>query len=308
LTPERRRRARDDLAEAIGLLRTLADGESLAHALVQLGGQCEAAGDDVEAEARFSEAAAIFRDIDHLAGRSLALENLADTVFRLGDMDRAALLADEAVTTARACGDPIRLVVALGGAAQVALVRQDLDQAITRLREEIDLALALEFRWSVADALVGLAGVADQRGNDWQAARLLGAAIALRELLGSDRFLHESSFRRIEATVRARLGAAAFAAALAEGQALSPEAAIEAARAVAVAQPGDVDHGEPDGLTAREREVLRLMVEGATNAAIAQALWISPKTVSNHVARILDKLGVETRTAAATVALRRRLV
>jgi excisionase family DNA binding protein len=308
LTPARRLRARTDLAEAIELLRTVDDSESLAHALVQLGGQCEAAGDDIEAEARFTEAAAIFRRIDHRAGLSLALENLADTVFRLGDMDRAATLADEAVQTARESGDPVRLVVALGGAAQVALVRQDVDQAISRLSEEIDLALALQFRWSVADALVGLAGIADRRGTDWQAARLLGAAVALRDLLGSDRFLHEGSFRRIEANVRERLGIQAFSVALGEGQSLSLEVAIEEARMVVTAPATDEGREEPDGLTAREREVLRLMVDGATNAAIAQALWISPKTVSNHVARILDKLGVETRTAAATIAVRRRLV
>ncbi len=55
----------------------------------------------------------------------------------------------------------------------------------------------------------------------------------------------------------------------------------------------------PAGLTAREVEVLHLIVDGRTNQEIAKALFISPHTVANHVAHIMNKLGVESRTAAA---------
>ena len=61
-------------------------------------------------------------------------------------------------------------------------------------------------------------------------------------------------------------------------------------------------------LTMREREILRLLVEGRSNPEIAAALFISPKTVRNHVSRILAKLGVASRTAAATFAVRHGLV
>ena len=60
----------------------------------------------------------------------------------------------------------------------------------------------------------------------------------------------------------------------------------------------------PFGLTARETEVLRLLAEGATDAAIAAALSISVNTVNKHVASILAKTGAANRTAAAA-ALRR---
>ena len=61
-------------------------------------------------------------------------------------------------------------------------------------------------------------------------------------------------------------------------------------------------------LSQRELEVLRLLVEGHSNPEIAAALFISQKTVRNHVTHILGKIGVETRTAAATFALRHGLV
>ena len=54
----------------------------------------------------------------------------------------------------------------------------------------------------------------------------------------------------------------------------------------------------PAGLTPRETEVLDLIVRGATNAEIAQALVIAPKTVDHHVSAVLGKLGVSSRREA----------
>lgn len=60
--------------------------------------------------------------------------------------------------------------------------------------------------------------------------------------------------------------------------------------------PAGADH---DSLTEREREVLALIGEGASNAQIARRLDLSLKTVQNHVSRILDKLQLADRTQAA---------
>jgi DNA-binding CsgD family transcriptional regulator len=61
---------------------------------------------------------------------------------------------------------------------------------------------------------------------------------------------------------------------------------------------------DPFGLTTREREVLALVAEGYTNRRIAEILFISESTAGVHVSHILGKLGVETRTEAATIAVR----
>jgi two-component system, NarL family, response regulator len=62
------------------------------------------------------------------------------------------------------------------------------------------------------------------------------------------------------------------------------------------------------GLTAREREVLALIVRGLGNKQIAGELHIAEYTVKNHVKSILSKLGVEDRTEAAMAAVRRGFV
>ena len=61
-------------------------------------------------------------------------------------------------------------------------------------------------------------------------------------------------------------------------------------------------------LTPRELEVLREMARGSGNSTIAIALGISHETVKVHVKRILDKLDVETRTQAISIALQRGIV
>jgi DNA-binding NarL/FixJ family response regulator len=67
------------------------------------------------------------------------------------------------------------------------------------------------------------------------------------------------------------------------------------------AQASEDIHPFPE-LTDRERQVLQQLVTGASNADIARALYLSPKTVRNHVSNILTKLQVTDRTQAALVA------
>jgi two-component system, NarL family, response regulator LiaR len=66
--------------------------------------------------------------------------------------------------------------------------------------------------------------------------------------------------------------------------------------------------GQPDPLTERELEVLRLAARGQTNKQIGVALQISDRTVQNHLANVYGKLAVASRTEAVTAALQRNLI
>lgn len=65
--------------------------------------------------------------------------------------------------------------------------------------------------------------------------------------------------------------------------------------------------GPPAALTPRESEVLVWVARGKTNRDIADILGMSPRTVNKHLEHVFEKLGVETRTAAAAVARRMKL-
>ncbi|MBU2611855.1 MAG: response regulator transcription factor, partial [Chloroflexi bacterium] len=76
-------------------------------------------------------------------------------------------------------------------------------------------------------------------------------------------------------------------------------------RAVVGSAPGDSEI--LSALTPREVQVLRLIARGLDNTAIAQELFLTKRTVQNHISNIYGKLGVASRTEAALLALRHGL-
>lgn len=85
------------------------------------------------------------------------------------------------------------------------------------------------------------------------------------------------------------------------GAALEPEVAARLLERIAEGERGDE-------LSARELEVLRLLVAGAGNKAIAAQLGLSENTIKTHISRIFAKLDVQSRAEAVAVALQRGLV
>ena len=88
-------------------------------------------------------------------------------------------------------------------------------------------------------------------------------------------------------------------------------ASILSPEALQIILEGDFGEHRPEvgsDLTRRELEVLALLVEGLTNAQIAQRLSLSGSTVKNHVSSVLARLEVRSRTEAATLALKLKLV
>jgi len=61
-------------------------------------------------------------------------------------------------------------------------------------------------------------------------------------------------------------------------------------------------------LTSREKEIIQLIAKGATNRAIAKTLFISEKTVKNHVTNIFRKLNAADRTEAVVKAMEKRII
>ena len=176
-----------------------------------------------------------------------------------------------------------------------------------------DLAAARE----AADALTRVAGVTAAPLLDAIARRADGEVLLAngdaRAALVAMRSA-SSAWEKLDApyeTARVRVGIGLALRQL--GDADSAELEFEAARrvfrdlgaepdlvrldALAVAAPG-----RPDGLSAREVEVLRLLAAGKTNRVIAADLGISERTIDRHVSNIFTKLDVSSRSAATAYA------
>ncbi len=309
---------RGDAARAAALLE---EGELLAREaddaravafVLQCLGQAAAAQGDLDRAARLAtEALTRWRTLAESGWRTGETLCLLGYIASLrGEPGRAEALFAEGLEAARATGSDVLVAGVLEALGTCARERGDQRLAATRTAESLSLVRRGIDMMTILLCLKSLGAVAAAVGRAEAAARLFGAAEALRDRFGVD--LTPAERRRLDhaiAPARTRLTEATFAAAWAAGRALPWEQAVEEALGVAsavAAAPSD-QRSAPGELTRREREVLRLLTAGQANREIGGALGISERTVENHVLHILTKLGVGSRTAAATHAVRQGL-
>ena len=195
-------------------------------------------------------------------------ELLVRAELMLGRPARAAELATEALAVARRLEIRIPLAQALRAAALVSLDRGEPREAAEQARESV------------------------------QAADAAGAVIeAARSRIVAGRALAEAGDR--DAAV-AELGAAHDELSACGAQRYCDEAARELRSHGRVVSRAATNGSRVSGLTRREVEVIELVAAGRTNREIAGELFLSVRTVDRHVSRILEKLGVSSRAAAAS--------
>jgi non-specific serine/threonine protein kinase len=270
--------------------------------------------DYAEAVALHEESLAIFRELDEPSWIATQITNLAIVQYGLGDLGRAAALADEVLPIWLEIGNEWGVGFAFRVLGDVAADRREPDRAAAFYAESLATAERTADQGAVADTLTGYAYLAVTLGRLEPAARIFGAAERLYETRGMrvppvDR----PNYPRAVAAVRTELGDAASASAWSAGRELSPEQAVAEARTLVTAIPDRREPSAPPptealGLTPRETEVLRLLADGMSDREIAATLFISPKTVGLHVSNLLGKLGVPSRAAAIAYIHRHGLV
>jgi len=244
----------------------------------------------------------------YLAGRVALYE---------GDAAQARSLLEESVALYKEVGDRWHTARSLSAFAKMEVVQGNYASARTLYEENLALCREMGDK-NTAPALEGLASVAMEQGQGqpaW-AALLWGAAEKLRETVGAPLPpVERAAYERSIAAARTHLGEQAFAAAWAMGRTMTPEQALAVKDKVCLphllaVQPPQIPttHPSPEGLTARQMDVLRLLAQGLTSVQMAEQLVISLVTVNTHVRSIYRKLGVSSRSAATRYALDHHLL
>ncbi len=187
--------------------------------------------------------------------------------------------------------------------------RRNLAQAIVTLQASLTTFWSVGSRETIARCLEYLACVVADLRQPETAIHFFAAASVLRDQLGHPIDKEDRPhYERAMAVIHRDLDDAAFQLAWQEGIGTPIEEIVSDALALNATETPRQKASPSDLLSPREFEVLRFLVEGHSNREIAADLYISERTVDNHVLHILTKLDVPSRTAAATYAVRNGLV
>jgi non-specific serine/threonine protein kinase len=241
--------------------------------------------------------------------RASILNNIGIVHSLRGETDQAEKCYLESIEINRESGNPVLLADGFTNLAEVAIDRGDIARASTINLDAVEIYRKLQHQPGVAMCLALGARIGLELGQPELAAVLLGAVgRQLEEAEMAMTPVVEDGRDRITASVRAALNEEAFEEGTAAGQELSTDEAIDKLRFLStlVESPPTLrkDEGPLSALTSREKDVLRLLVEGRSNAEISERLYISHRTAQTHVANILSKLGVSSRGAAVALAVR----
>jgi ATP/maltotriose-dependent transcriptional regulator MalT len=223
-----------------------------------------------------------------------------------GEETAAEAALREAKRLAASIGNPRIGGQAVHHLAELARRRGEDDRAEDLCHEALALRAPAGVRPGVAESLEALAALAARGESPTEATRLFGAASALRAGMGLARWpVDQEPYEAAVLGVRRTLGDDRFAAAWAQGEALSLE------EAVAYVSRARGERKRPSSgwasLTPTELEVVKLVATGLTNPEVGQRLFIGRGTVKTHLAHVFTKLGVGTRAELAAEATRRGL-
>ncbi|MDQ2651700.1 MAG: LuxR C-terminal-related transcriptional regulator [Chloroflexota bacterium] len=263
------------------------------------------------ARAPWAEEVVIRQELGDTLGAAWTLHNLGIASLLADALDQAAAYMQEAMATFTEAEDHYALAFVHTNLGRIMAQQGDDARAAHHFQRGLALFHQSRDHWGVGHGLEDCGWLLVRAGQPERGARLLGAAATTRDLNGVQlTMVHARGHERVVAHARSVLGETRFIEAFAAGQAMALHDAYAMAMDVlaAAAAPQTPAAAEELGLTPRQIEVLRLVAEGMSDREIAEALFLSPRTVGWHVTHLLTRLGVQSRAAAAAAAIRSGLV
>jgi predicted ATPase/class 3 adenylate cyclase len=219
-------RAVELLEESLALHREAMDSIGIAWSLGNLANVSSDSGDYEHAKQLYEEGLTLSRDLGGAELLGAYLVSLGYEYLLEGDVERATGLNEEAAELYQERGRRSQLQAALDNLGWSALIRGDHQQAKALHKESLELSKELGDKWVAAESIEGLACVAAAGGEAERAARLFGAAEALRNAAGYQQAPRDRSLREpYLAVARSRAGETAWAEAWKDGRSMSFDSA-----------------------------------------------------------------------------------
>ena len=220
-------------AEALAICEEAGDKRGTAQALHFLAHLLQVNGDYSRATEMMERSVALYREADDMAGMANSVDCLGEIARSRGDYGAAAALTMEALALYTKNGNVRGRAHTLHNLAYITLRQGDPNRARALFQESLGLAWEQGFKRDVVFALAGLAGASAGGMEPQWVARLLGAVEALLSRIEIRlEPAEQADFERSVSGVRARMSAEGFAAAWAEGRAMTLEQAVEYALAM----------------------------------------------------------------------------
>jgi predicted ATPase/DNA-binding NarL/FixJ family response regulator len=286
------------ILESLELWRRVGDKDGECGSLNNLGHAAAARGELPRAAEFYAQSLAVSKSIG--PPDSMVQLNLAEIHAHLGNFDIAVPLMEANLDAER----PMVRAQAHLQLGLAEILRRRLEPAQSHLRVSLLAGRDLQVPRVIAESLERLACVAAARSQPTEAiraARLFGAAEALREAIATPRFAGDQQVvERYESSLRSRGNGKPPANAWQEGR----TAPVDRVIAYALDQTPWQGRAESDPLkplSAREREIAELIGRGLSNKQVAEQLVLSEGTVRIQSSTIYRKLGVESRTQLANL-------
>ncbi len=238
---------------------------------------------------------------------AMALTTLGMIATEEGDFPRAESYLTDAVSFTRVCGNPHNGANAMYQLGHLYRHQGKFVQAAGVLAECLDCLASQRDIGRAKFPLMELSRVAIGLERPMEAIRLVAGAARL-----PGAFWHIGEVGEALAPLQTSVREPRFGMEWTAGERMSWDELVTLVATLAgdegASESIGIDGAPSDGLSPREVDVLRLLVEGHSNRAIGETLSISERTVEAHVQHILAKLNLESRTAAATFAVRHGFV
>jgi non-specific serine/threonine protein kinase len=307
--------------EALAIWRKLGSDAGMARAFTLLGNAASQAGDFAKSASLHHQALLRYPGTGQAPWEGVTTVFLGFAKAMLGD-DRGGLeLIREGLSLLETIGETWATAVALDLYGDVLAVQGNTIEAARQYVESLARLTAEGEPWTAVWPLVGLASIAQATNQNDVAAGLIGVIDARVEANGG--MLEPTAAIRFSETVtqlETTFAADHLRRERAAGAGLAANDVVDQARRfVCTLADGTNDAlgtlsrtSQLDdacaSLTPREREVLMLVADGLSDKAIADRLFISPRTVANHMNHILGKLDVGSRAAAVAQAIRAKQI